>query len=175
MWLFSLYLHRPTCQARNFFLVHVVGGGEVSKLGRQIRVEHPGIVGVDAERVSAETTEVAVGAGGGGSERKKNQKPGFAGHAQHTCTAVGIYTAVLLFSESRGITCLICGTRRIIGLPLIKDSSQPTLPLGKITLLLWTCSLNLHRKRITKHSPCVNPASHGRVFPVMRERQGQEV
>lgn len=46
------HLDCSTCQARDALLVQVIGGGEVSKLGRQIRIEHPGVVGVDAERVA---------------------------------------------------------------------------------------------------------------------------
>lgn len=59
-----MYLDRPTCQSRDLFLIHVVGGGEVCKLVGQIGIEHPGIVGVDAERVPAHTAvEVAAGEG----------------------------------------------------------------------------------------------------------------
>jgi len=55
----STHLHRSTRQPRNPFLFHVVRGGEVRKLRRQIRVEHPGIVRVDAKRIPAQTAGIS--------------------------------------------------------------------------------------------------------------------
>lgn len=65
----ALYLHGSTCEACDLFLGHVVGGSEVGKLGRQIRVEYPAIVGVNAERVPATSGSCGqIGAGQKGEQ-----------------------------------------------------------------------------------------------------------